>query len=246
MNSTLAKERQRLKDSFFIPLVFVGILWFIKIAELIFSVSFGHLGIYPRDLERIWAVFTAPLIHGSLDHLFSNSVPIIVLGFLIFHIYNKISYKLIVLLYILSGLGTWLIGRTSFHIGASGVVYGLAFFLFFSGVFRRDVKSMALALLVAFLYGGIVWGLLPIREGVSFEGHIAGALAGIGSAYYYRKVNAPKPHQWDEPEEDVENIVEEPFWQPQRQTIPIDDEPPKNSDDILNWDIKYHYVEKKK
>jgi len=241
---SLKAEKARVKQSFFIPLAFVAFLWLIKIVETMAGLSFSKLGVYPREIEGMIGIVLSPFIHGSFTHLFSNSWPLVMLGFIIMHSYRKISYELIFWIFLISGIGTWVIGRPSHHIGASGVVYGFAFFIFFSGVFRKDIKSMALALLVVFLYGGMVWGLLPIKEGMSFEGHIAGAFAGVVCAYYFRGINAPPIFSWgdEEEEEDEKNIVEDPFWVDKKsKEIPI-----KDSDSINDWEVKYNFVKKNK
>lgn len=249
MKSPIDIEKQRVKDSLIPPIQLVAILWLIKGIETLLGTSFGWLGIYPRQLDGLFpGIFTAPFLHGDIYHLASNTLPIIVLGFLLLHSFKDISTKVILLIYVLSGLGTWLIGRPSYHIGASAVIYGLAFFIFFSGIFRKNFKSIALALLVVFLYGGIIWGLLPLQQGVSFEGHISGALSGIYCAYLYRKHVSPSVrYAWqDEKPEDPNNIIEKPFWikeEPKNINIEIKDveetkiQPQKTSDDILNWKI---------
>ena len=158
----------------------------------------------------------SPFLHGDLSHLFSNSFPIIVLGFIILQNYRSIAWQLLFWLTAMSGFWTWAIGRPSHHIGASGVIYGMAFFVFFSGILRRDTRSMALAMLVTFLYGGLVWGLLPIQIGVSWEGHIAGAVAGVICAIYFReeatldleRTEALDDMDWEE--DDLE-LIGEPF-----------------------------------
>lgn len=249
-------ERQRIKDSFFIPLLLVSILWLVKLTELAFNLPLHEFGVLPRTISGLKGILFYPLIHGdarptgsysilgNFAHLFSNTVPLLVMGFIIFHSYRKAFWGLLGMIYILSGIGIWLISSsTSYHIGASGVVYGFAFFIFFSGLLRNDIRAIALALLVAFLYGSIVWGLLPIQEGVSWEGHLAGAIAGTLGAYYYRNVNVPKPFYYDWEFEESENpqaVVGDPFWKPQEK------ETPKFFQPNDKWDITYHIVPKKK
>jgi membrane associated rhomboid family serine protease len=174
----IKQELSELRQNIVLPLQIVAIMWLVKIIETLFHISFSNLGVLPRDVSSIWHIFTMPFIHGSWEHLISNSLPFIALGFLVLQTYKQVSLRIFTIVYALSGLGIWLMARgQSHHIGASGVIYGLAFFLFFSGIFRRDVKSMATALIVALFYGGMVWGLLPIQEGVSWEGHLFGALS---------------------------------------------------------------------
>jgi membrane associated rhomboid family serine protease len=120
------------------------------------------MGILPRDGFGLLGIITAPLIHGDFSHLISNTFPIIVLGWIIFFFYPKVSVFLFTFVYILTGLLVWLLARQVYHIGASGLVYGFVSFLFFSGIFRKDNKSVALALIITFLYGGLVWGVRKI------------------------------------------------------------------------------------
>ena len=150
-----------------------------------------------------------PFLHSDIEHLASNSIPFIVLGWLIIYLYRKVVYKTFIFIWIFSGIGVWLVGQPdSVHIGASGLVYGMAFFLFFSGVFRNDIRAAGIALFVAFVYGSIVWGLFPIRENMSWEGHSMGAIAGVLCAFYFRKIDPPPQPEWMDEEEH-----EEPEWE---------------------------------
>jgi len=161
------------------------------------------MGILPRDGFGLMGIITAPLIHGDFSHLISNTFPIIVLGWIVFFFYPKISFFLFTFVYIITGLLVWLLAREVYHIGASGLVYGFVSFLFFSGIFRRDNKSVALALIITFLYGGLVWGVLPGMKGISWESHLFGAIAGLVAAYIFRKVDPPsKKYDWEDEEED--------------------------------------------
>lgn len=242
---SLQAEKRRLKNNLFIPILLVSILWLIKLVELTIGFSFFRLGILPRDLSGILGIFTSPFIHGDLSHLFSNTFPLIVLGFLILQSYKQIAYKLVALVCLGGGLFVWLLGNPfsppSYHIGASGLIYGLAFFIFFSGVFRKDIRSIALALIVVMFYGGIIWGLLPIQEGVSWEGHLGGALMGILGAYFFKGINPPQRFIWDDQEEEDKDIVEDPFWMP-KQTESI--EIPIENSDAFPLEVKYHFKPK--
>ncbi|MFK7905526.1 MAG: rhomboid family intramembrane serine protease [Chitinophagales bacterium] len=232
-------EQQKVKFSLLLPLIFVGLIWVIKAVEIVTGYSLSHLGIYPRTLEGLRGVIFSPFLHGDLSHLFSNSFPIIMLGFIVLHNYRTIAFELLFWLTAMSGFWTWSIGRPSHHIGASGVIYGMAFFVFFSGILRKDTRSMALAMLVTFFYGGLIWGLLPIQEGVSWEGHIAGAVAGIICAIYYRDVEKPTLPVFEEEEDDL-NIIGDPFWVLKNERL---------SDNISKsggqFKVRYHYIKKK-
>jgi membrane associated rhomboid family serine protease len=163
----------------------------------------------PRNLVGLLGILTSPLIHADFSHLISNTIPLIILGWIIFSFYPKLSYLLFVFIYLLTGLLVWIFARQVFHIGASGIVYGFVSFLFFSGIFRRDNTSIALALVITFLYGGLVWGMIPGWEGISWESHLFGAITGLVAAYLFRKIDPPsKKYDWeDEPDDfDVDKL----------------------------------------
>jgi membrane associated rhomboid family serine protease len=137
--------------------------------------------------DGLIGILFAPFLHGDYNHLMSNTVPFLVLCTAILFFYSRISALVILLIWAGTGMGVWLLARGSYHIGASGVVYGFASFLFFSGVFRRDFKALGIALAVAVLYGGLVYGVLPIYPGVSWESHLIGAIMGGLVAYGFRR-----------------------------------------------------------
>jgi len=176
-----------LKKGFYISLAFTFSLWIIKLLEIVFNVSFSSFGIFPGTLSGFFGILFSPFIHGDLVHLFSNTVPLIVLGTGLIYLYPSSSRIVIPSIYILGGLGVWLFARPAMHIGASGLVYGFAVFIFFSGIFRRDARAMALSLIVVFLYGGMIWGILPLKSGVSFESHLSSSVVGFFLAFLFRK-----------------------------------------------------------
>lgn len=184
-------DRNKLLRSFRLPLLFVALLWVIKGFELITAADISVLGNYPRKLYGIAGILTSPLVHGDMNHLLTNSAPLLILGSLLIYFYPTASKKVIPAIYIFTGMAVWLLARPVYHIGASGLVYGLAFFLFFSGVFRNDMKSLVISFFIIFMYGGIVWGLVPYLIGVSWESHLFGALAGSLLAYLFRSADLP-------------------------------------------------------
>lgn len=192
------------KNSFLITFYFVLLIWLIKGSEYFFEINLSFLGVYPRELFGLIGIATMPLVHGSFSHLASNTIPLIVLGSAILYFYPKSSLRVIVIIYVLPSLLVWLFGRESYHIGASGIIYGLAAFAFFSGLIRRDTRAIALALLVTFLYGSLVWGVLPTRPNVSWEGHLFGGLTGIIASIIYRKYDPYKKYDWEDEEEDFD------------------------------------------
>ncbi|RYD81314.1 MAG: rhomboid family intramembrane serine protease, partial [Sphingobacteriales bacterium] len=158
------------------PFIFLVIIWAIKWFEITFGYSFVEWGISPRRTETLIGILTAPLVHGDLKHLFSNSSPVLVLGIGIFFFYKNWAYVIVGFITIFSGLLIWLFARGgTYHIGASGLIYGFAFFLFFSGIFKKNKSFMGVSLLVLFLYGGMLWGILPGEKGISWEAHLFGS-----------------------------------------------------------------------
>ena len=186
-----------------IPLTFPILLWVIYLVTYLFEIYPYKLGILPRNLSGIIGVFTSPLIHGGFSHLISNTAPLIFMGLGIFYFYPKVAYKVFTIIYFGSGVLVWFFGREVYHIGASGIIYGFVSFLFFSGIFRKDNRSIALALVVIFLYGGLIWGVLPVEKGVSWESHLFGAIVGLISAFIFRKVDPPKRYDWEDEKSDT-------------------------------------------
>ena len=201
-------ETRRMIYAAFFPCILLIILWMIRFWEWNFQTDMYRWGIYPRTLSGLSGILTEPLVHASVKHLFSNSIPLLVLSWCLFYFYKDLGYTVFPILWIFSGFITWCIGRESYHIGASGLIYGLAFFLFFSGIFRRSVPLMAISILVVFLYGGIIWYMSPVWEqieaSISWEGHLSGAFSGFFSAFVLRKYGPQRPEDPFENEEDEE------------------------------------------
>ncbi|WP_324720697.1 rhomboid family intramembrane serine protease [Salinimicrobium sp. HB62] len=180
------------------PLLFVLLIWIVFWMEVRFGWDFTTFGVYPRTLEGLRGILFSPFIHSGIKHLFHNTVPLFVLSLSLFYFYRKLSWKILFLGLILSGSITWFIGRPAFHIGASGMIYVLAGFLFFKGVFSKYYRLVALSLIVVFLYGGLLWYITPIDPEISWEGHLSGLLSGLLFAVIYRKdiARAPK-YEWE-------------------------------------------------
>ncbi|MBZ0178007.1 MAG: rhomboid family intramembrane serine protease [Melioribacteraceae bacterium] len=181
-----------------IPVIFVVLIWIIYLTGFLIDIPISIFGLKPGSLIGLTGILTSPLIHGSFDHLFSNTVPLLVLGYGLFSFYKTSSLKVFFLIYFLSGITVWFIGRPSYHIGASGVIYGMASFIFFSGIIRRDKRAIALSLLTTFLYGGLIWGILPIERGISWEGHLAGGFWGFVLSIIFRKKDKYIQYEWEE------------------------------------------------
>jgi len=192
--------------SMLIPGVFVFIMWLVKIIEVLFNIDLTSLGIYPLTLEGLSGIIISPFIHADFRHLFNNSLPLFFLGTALFYFYSEIAVKVSLWTYFLTGTFVWIAGRNAWHIGASGLIYGLASFLFFSGIIRKYFRLVALSLLIVFLYGSMVWGIFPnIYREISWESHMLGFISGIILAVVYRKEGPQQPvYEWIE-EEDEEN-----------------------------------------
>lgn len=198
--------RKKLLLSIIVPGIFVFLMWLVKIIELLFNIDLTDLGIYPLEAKGLPGILFSPLIHSSFKHLFSNSVPLFFLATAVFYFYSEVALKVFLWTYFLTGLFVWIAGREAWHIGASGLVYGLASFLFFSGIIRRYFRLIALSLLVVFLYGSLVWGMLPeFYENVSWESHMLGFFSGIILSIWFRNEGPQRPaYDWMEEEEDEE------------------------------------------
>lgn len=197
-------ERNKFIYSGVFPLLFVLLIWVIKAFEVQLDLNFVRYGIFPRTIEGLRGIVFSPLIHGSWTHLFNNSLPLLILGWAMFYFYRSVALKAIFWSYLLSGLYTWISARAAFHIGASGVVYALFGFLFISGFIRKYIPLVALSFLVAFLYGSMVWGILPWDKSISWEGHFWGLFVGLILAYFFRKQGPQrKEFVWAEEEEQL-------------------------------------------
>ncbi|MEZ5041741.1 MAG: rhomboid family intramembrane serine protease [Saprospiraceae bacterium] len=181
------KISDRLIDSLSLPFKMVATLWGIQVFQWLLGLKLGFLGVFPQKIFGLKGILFSPLIHGDFGHLLSNTPPLFVLSALILFFYKKVAIRSFAMIYFLTGLAVWLFGRPVFHIGASGVIYGLVAFVFWSGIFRRNFKSIALALLVVFYYGSMVLGVLPGQEGISWESHLLGGLVGIFVAWWYKE-----------------------------------------------------------
>jgi len=209
LRSEEAFYRRKLLISFIIPGVFVFLMWLSKIVELLFETDLSHFGIHPLSTDGLSGIILSPFVHADLRHLFNNSLPLFLLSVALFFFYTEVALKVFLYTWILSGLFVWLAGRSAWHIGASGMVYGLASFLFFSGIIRKYYRLVALSLLIVFLYGSMVWGIFPgLYENVSWESHMLGFFAGIALAIAYRK-KGPQPPVYEWPDEKNEGEEEE-------------------------------------
>lgn len=204
-------------NSLIIPTVFVILIWVIKFIEVIFDLPLYRFGIFPLSYKGLPGLLFAPLIHGDFAHLYANTIPVFVLTAALFYFYREIAFRVFILIYFFSNIWLWFGAREVYHIGASGLIYGLAAFLFVSGLIRKNPRLMAISLFVAFLYGSFIWGIFPEffpEKNISFEGHFWGIVAGLIIAVYYRKQGPQKKlYSWDfEEEEDDDEDTENAYW----------------------------------
>lgn len=204
--SAAATEKRRLLLSMLIPFLVVSFMWLVKITEVLFETDFHFLGIFPREPSSLTGIVTSPFIHSGFRHLFNNTIPLFILGTALFYLYSQVSFRVLFWIMLLTGFAVWITGRPAWHIGASGIVYGMASFLFVSGIIRRYIPLMGLSLLVAFVYGEMVWGIFPgFRMDISWESHMLGAAAGLLLAVWYRAEGPQRPvpfYEKDEADED--------------------------------------------
>jgi membrane associated rhomboid family serine protease len=193
----------------------VLLMWAVMIIQATGGYKLSFLGIYPLKWQNLPGIITTPFVHGSFSHLLSNSVPLIILGSALFYFYKEIAFRILALIWIFTGFWVWIGAREAYHIGASGVVYGLAAFILVSGILRRHTGLMAISLVVVFLYGSLIWGIFPEffpEKNISWESHLFGLIAGLSLAFYYRKEGPQrKMYDWeledeeDDDQEDDEN-----------------------------------------
>ena len=208
-----AADSRRLRQAFAVALSFVALLWLVKLTEFFGAGNFIQLGIFPRRASGLIGILCAPLIHSSFAHLFANSAPILVIGTMLIYGYPRASRVVLPVVYLGSGITVWMFARESYHIGASGLAFGMLLFVLTIGVLRWDRRAIALSLVVFFLYGGMLIGVLPVDQNISFESHLSGAILGIILAFRLRQYDpAPvrKQYSWEleEEEADPDSVIE--------------------------------------
>ena len=204
-------EKKRIWLALLPALVIVSFVWLVFLLNYsgLFGDRFSQWGVRPGDINGLKGIIFSPFIHTTFSHLLSNTLPLIILIWFLFYFYSNIATFVFITLWLLSGIITWLIGRGATHVGASGLVFAILFFLFFSGLLRKYIPLVAVSLIVAFIYGSTVWSIFPVTElvdpSISWEGHLSGAISGLLLAIIFRKQGPQKPPiVWDE-EGEVEN-----------------------------------------
>lgn len=219
------EHSKRVRNAVLFPIIVLIILWSIKLYEYISYDNLSDLGILPRNFRGLQGIIFSPFLHGSFNHLINNSVSFFILGVMMFYFYPKTSWRVFTFGTLLIGFITWLIAdlsqsNPSYQIGLSGVIYMMALYLFFGGVFKKNIRLMAVSLLVAFFYGGMLWGVLPLefweKQHISWEGHLSGAIAGITMAFINKNTAEiplfpERTYSWQKHDDLDEN---EPYWMP--------------------------------
>lgn len=208
---TLSKQaRKSFLLAMKIALVFIGVLWTIFILDTVFGLRLARFGLRPGSISGLLGIVTAPLLHGNFPHILSNTLPLFLALTATLYLYPRSAIRVIPLVWLGSGALAWVIGRPNLHIGVSGLIYGLLAYVFFSGILRRELRAVSVSLLVGFLYGSMVWGVLPSRPHMSWEMHLAGASIGVLLAFLYRNWDRPPlvRYEW----EDDDSV---PEWYPE-------------------------------
>jgi membrane associated rhomboid family serine protease len=203
----LQNDNTRLRRSFMLATLFALILWVVKLIEILLGLNFAQYGVYPLRASGLTGIVMAPLIHGSLSHLFSNTAPLLILGTALLYGYPRSAKIAIPVLYLGTGLGVWLFARSAYHIGASGLSFGIMFFILTIGVLRWDKRAIILSMLVFFLYGSMIWGIFPTKPGVSFESHFFGAVIGVALAILLKNHDPappPRKYSWEDETDELE------------------------------------------
>ena len=209
------EDRDRIYNALIRVTIGIVLMWGAFFINSQFNLGLKQWGNRPQQLEGLVGILSMPFLHGDFEHLWGNTIAWFTLGSLLFYFYRQLGSAVLLWVYLAGGVLLWVSGAGGNHIGASGVVYGLAAFLFLSGPIRKHPMLIRVSLVVAFLYGGIVWYVMPVKDGVSWEGHLAGAAVGTALAWLYRNKGPARPvYQWqiDEQEATLEAERFEEYW----------------------------------
>jgi membrane associated rhomboid family serine protease len=245
----MTKKNPKLWVYFFWPVVFTAICWVVWLYDVQYGITHKQ-GVSPREIKGLFGIFTSPFLHKDFNHLISNTTPLLLLGSSLFFFYKDLPYRVFFWLFIGGGTWLWCFGRAGNHIGASGLVYGLFSFVLLGGILSRNKNLMAISLLTIFLYGSMIWGIFPIDEQVSWEGHLTSLLWGVILAIFYRKY-IPKDALYPLNDENFRNesLFGPDYWKTEEQvTLESGFEPnnPELPDQLEKVKFYYTYVEDNK
>lgn len=198
------KSRQNFALAVRLAALFLALVWLVFLLQWLLPFDLVRFGLRPREWTGLAGLLTTPLLHGSLSHIASNSVPLFVGGVAMLFLYPNSSLRALPVIYVGSSALAWLFARSSIHIGASGLVYGVLTFVFVSGIIRRDLRSVGVSLLIWFFYGSMIWGVLPVQRGMSWELHASGMVIGMVMAIVYRHYDWPplKRYTWEDEDDE--------------------------------------------
>lgn len=182
MQEKQQKLLQSIYRAFKYPILLVALLWIIHLVFVVFQINPSNFALVPRRVFGLWGILTSPFLHSDWGHLFNNSFPLLFTGSMMYIFYRKAMFPAIFIIYLGTGLAVWLFGHNGYHIGASGVVYGMVSFIFWSGIFRKNTEAIILSLIVVLLYSGMIVGIFPEDPGISWESHLFGAMMGLLTA----------------------------------------------------------------
>ena len=216
------QDRKKFFGSLAIPTLLVTLMWVIKVVEMAFSVDLTAWGLIPQTTHGLIGILTLPFLHSGWEHLITNTSAVLVLGTALYYCYPTLANRVMLIIWIASGLLTWCIGNpSSVHVGASALIYGLNLFLIVSGFIRGNRQLIVISLIMVFLYGSFIWGMIPALaklQNISWEGHLSGAIVGILLAFIFRKEGPQKEvHHWDDEEDsdhDDDHLDQggKPYW----------------------------------
>lgn len=269
----MQKEPHTFVSSSLFPLLFLLFAWMIYYYDAKYTLNLHQFGVSPRQPFGLIGVLFMPLLHGDIHHILSNTFPFFILGTLLFYYYKDIAFKVFIYIYLFSGILVWLLGdleearygHISHHIGASGIIYGLSGFLFFSGIIRKHTALFGVSLLVTFLYGTIIWGIFPEdfqramhilreKENISWEGHLFGFASGTVLAFIYRKKGIQRPQYSWETNDDADIDESNPYWLVDEKGNPLNhtnNEDLNDAEEIVKQDsdnpytVNYTFIPKK-
>ena len=205
----LEAEKKIFRHSLLIALFVIIAVWIVFLAQEVYRFDYWELGIYPLKWKGLAGILTSPFVHGGYRHIGANTLPLFLLTLSLFYFYRNSADSIVALIYICSGICVWLLARGSWHIGASGLIYGLASFLILSGIIRNNSRLLTISLVVVMIYGGIFWGVLPLKPEISWESHLWGTVSGVIFAIVFRNYGPPtKIWEWND-EEELDEVPEE-------------------------------------